>query len=72
MMLVIYQKGAELIELGIPVQELMELSMLSKARRVKQLYNSEQTEKIRELTEIFTQEFEQIRFDYAKFKEHAQ
>jgi len=72
MMLLIYQKGADLIDLGVPVQELMELPMLAKARRVKQLYNSEQTEKLRELNEEFIQAFEDVRMEYAKFKEHRQ
>lgn len=71
MMLTIYQKGADLIELGVPVQELRELPMLDKAKRAKQLFNSEQTEKLIELNEEFIQEFEDVRIEYAKFKEHG-
>jgi len=72
MMLIIYQKGAELVELGVPVQELMELPMLTKAKRAKQNFNSEQTEKLRELNEEFIQAFEEVRMEYAKFKEYSQ
>ncbi len=72
MMLSIYESGARLIELGVPVQELTALPLLAKARRAKQLYSSEQTERIRELMEDFVHEFEKIRMEYAKFKEHAQ
>ncbi|MEJ1414187.1 MAG: V-type ATP synthase subunit A [Candidatus Sedimenticola sp. (ex Thyasira tokunagai)] len=72
MALTILEKGAELIELGVPVQELTALPMLTKARRAKQKYNSEQVEKIREMVEEFLQEFHDIRLEYAKFKEHAE
>jgi V/A-type H+-transporting ATPase subunit A len=72
MMLTIFQKGADLIELGVPVQELMELPMLARARRAKQQFNSEQTEQLREQTEEFIQAFEEVRLEYAKFKEHSQ
>ncbi len=72
MALTILDKGAELIELGVPVQELTALPMLARARRAKQKYNSEQVEKIREMVEEFLQEFHDIRLEYAKFKEHAE
>jgi V/A-type H+-transporting ATPase subunit A len=70
--LTIYEKGAELIELGVPVQELTELPMLSKARRAKQVYDSTQIEQLRELAEEFNQTFQKLRLEYAKFKEHLQ
>jgi V/A-type H+-transporting ATPase subunit A len=71
LMLTIYHKGAELIELGVPVQELMTLPMLTRARRAKQTYNSRQTDKLREMLEEIVLEFEQVRLEYAKFEEHA-
>ncbi len=71
LMLTIYHKGAELIELGVPVQELMELPLLTRARRAKQVYNSQQTDKLRELLVEILGEFEQVRLEYAKFEEHA-
>jgi len=72
MALAIFEKGAELIELGIPVQELIELPLLATARRAKQTYNSDQTEQILALMEAFNQEFGKIRMEYAKFKEHIE
>ena len=72
MMLTIFEKGAELIELGVPVQELTALPMLAKARRAKQVYNSDQTEELKGLMEDFNTTFGDIRLEYAKFKEHAQ
>ena len=72
MMLDIYHKGAKMIELGVPAQELIELPLLAQARRAKQTYNCEQTEQLLALMEEFRQQFEKIRLEYAKFKEHAQ
>ncbi|MES9965462.1 MAG: V-type ATP synthase subunit A [Candidatus Sedimenticola sp. 20ELBAFRAG] len=72
MALNVYEKGAELIELGVPVQELTDLPLLAKARRAKQVYDSTQTEQLLELMEEFNQSFHKIRVEYAKFEEHAQ
>ncbi len=72
MVLMIYDRGAELIELGISVQELTDLPLMAKARRAKQTFSSEQSDKIRALMEEFKQAFARIRLEYAKFKEHAQ
>ena len=72
MMLMIYERGSELIELGISVQELSNLPLLAKARRAKQTFSSEQCERIRGLIDEFKQEFSRIRLEYAKFKEHAE
>ncbi|MCP3867914.1 MAG: V-type ATP synthase subunit A [Gammaproteobacteria bacterium] len=68
-MLTIYQKGAELIETGVPVQELMKLPLLTRARRAKQSYSSQQTDKLREMLDGFIQEFEQVRLEYTRFEE---
>ncbi|WP_428609665.1 V-type ATP synthase subunit A [Sedimenticola sp.] len=72
MVLMIYDRGVELIELGISVQELTDLPLMAKARRAKQTFSSEQTGQIRALMEEFKHAFSQIRLEYAKFKEHAQ
>jgi V/A-type H+/Na+-transporting ATPase subunit A len=47
--LMIYDKGAALVELGVPVGELQTLPLLAKVRRCKSMYNSEQVDKIAEL-----------------------
>lgn len=72
MVLMIYDRGMELIELGISVQELTDMPLMAKARRAKQTFSSEQSDKIRALMEEFKQAFAKIRLEYAKFKEHAQ
>jgi V/A-type H+-transporting ATPase subunit A len=62
----IYKKGAALVELGVPVQELQNLPLLARARRLKSIYSSEQVEKIEEFREEVEQAFERIRLEYAK------
>ena len=70
LMITIYEKGAELIQLGVPVQELSQRPLLAQARRCKSVYPNESVEKLQELTEELIQDFHQIRLDYAKFGEH--
>ncbi|TVO70042.1 V-type ATP synthase subunit A [Sedimenticola selenatireducens] len=72
MVLMIFDRGSELIELGISVQELTDLPLMAKARRAKQTFSSDQCDKIRLLMEEFKQAFSKIRLEYAKFKEHTQ
>jgi len=67
----IYKKGAKLVELGVPVQELQTLPLLAKARRCKSVYSSDQVEKIAEFREDVEQAFENIRLEYAKQGEDA-
>jgi V/A-type H+-transporting ATPase subunit A len=68
---IIYQKGAELVELGVPVQELQNLPLLAKARRLKSMYNSDQVEQIGAFRQEVEQAFEHIRLEYAKQGDHA-
>jgi V/A-type H+/Na+-transporting ATPase subunit A len=53
MVLMIYDQGAALIDLGVPVQELTNLPMLARARRAKQAYDSQQAGQIRQLMQEF-------------------
>ncbi len=69
--LTIYDRGAALIELGVPVQELQNLAVLAKARRCKSIYNSEQVDGILAFHRECEQTLEQIRLEYAKQGEHA-
>jgi V/A-type H+-transporting ATPase subunit A len=71
LMLTIYDRGAELVELGVPVGELQNLPLLAKARRCKSRYRSEEVENLRAFNEEVLQEFEEIRMEYAKQGEHA-
>jgi V/A-type H+-transporting ATPase subunit A len=71
LVLAIYDKGAELVDLGVPVQELQELPILGQVRRVKSSYSSDQLEKFKELREEVNKIFDDIRLEYAKHGEHA-
>jgi V/A-type H+-transporting ATPase subunit A len=71
LVLSIYEKGAELVDLGVPVQELQEMPILSIIRRAKSTFKSEQIEKFDELREDINQAFNEIRLEYAKHGEHA-
>jgi V/A-type H+-transporting ATPase subunit A len=72
LMLTIYQKGAELIELGVPVQELASRPVLARARRCKSVYGNDEVQKLQAFSEEVVQDFDQVRLEYAKFKEHEQ
>jgi len=71
LMLTIVDQGAELVEMGVPVQELQNLPILAQARRCKSRFSSDQMEQLRSFTEDVLQEFEEIRLEYAKQGEQA-
>jgi V/A-type H+-transporting ATPase subunit A len=64
--LFIFKRGAALVELGVPVQELQNLPLMAKARRCKSMYNSDQVEQIVAFRAEAGKEFEKIRLEYAK------
>ncbi|TVQ89880.1 MAG: V-type ATP synthase subunit A [Chromatiaceae bacterium] len=66
LVLTIYDRGMALIQLGVPVAELQALPQLTRARRCKSSYTSDQVERIRELIAESEQAFEAIRLEYAK------
>ena len=67
----IYRRGAALVELGVPVRELQDLSILAKARRIKSMYNSDQLDSIAEFRAEIERVMEDIRAEYAKKGEQA-
>ncbi|MEY6433557.1 V-type ATP synthase subunit A [Thioalkalicoccus limnaeus] len=67
--LAIYDQGAELVTLGVPVQQLQALPFLSRARRIKTLYSSEQLEQIQAFRAEVEQAIEGLRLEYAKGEE---
>ena len=62
----IHRLGAQLIELGMPVQELSALPVLAQARRLKQTYSSEQVGEIRAFADQVADRFEQLRIRYSE------
>jgi V/A-type H+-transporting ATPase subunit A len=67
----IHKDGEKLIKQGVPVQVLLELPILARARRAKSTYNSEQLELLTEFIKEVRNEFEQIRREYESVEEHA-
>ncbi|MBL3616770.1 MAG: V-type ATP synthase subunit A, partial [gamma proteobacterium endosymbiont of Lamellibrachia anaximandri] len=65
-LLTIYDQGADLIELGVPVQELSDLPILAKLRRCKEVYDSDQLDQLRVFREQAIKSFESIRSEYAQ------
>jgi len=72
MMVSIYEQGARLIGLGVPVQELIDLPLLTQARRAKSRFDNRQTEQLRELSRQLMQQLDAIRAEYAQFREHSE
>ena len=64
LMLTIYEQGADLVEHGVPVQEMQSLPILSRARRMKSLFSSEQLDGIRSFRAEVEQALESLRIEY--------
>ncbi|HEX9626694.1 MAG TPA: V-type ATP synthase subunit A [Acidiferrobacterales bacterium] len=61
-----YHQGQELLGIGVPVQELLKLPVLSRARRVKSSYSSEQLDELKKFQDEVREAFGQLRAEYAK------
>jgi V/A-type H+-transporting ATPase subunit A len=62
----VYDRGMELIELGVPVKELQELPQLARVRRCKSKHTSEQIDRIQAFAAEVEQAFAAIRLEYEK------
>jgi len=67
----IYNRGAALIEIGVPVSELQSLPILAKMRRLKSMYTSEQMDQIHAFQVEVNASMEEIRVEYEKQGEKA-
>ena len=65
-MLSIYRQGHKLLELGVPVQELMRLPLLANVQRLKATYGNDQMEELRNFATQADGEFECLRNEYAQ------
>jgi V/A-type H+-transporting ATPase subunit A len=66
LMLEIYHHGAEMLDLGVPVQELIALPLLSRARRIKMQVKSENAEELVKVIGEARDIFGHMRAEYAK------
>jgi V/A-type H+-transporting ATPase subunit A len=67
----IHELGAELIDIGVPVQELTAMSELTKARRLKETFDSDQVSSIRAFADEVQGAFDKLRLEYSKHGESA-
>jgi len=65
-MLTIYHQGEDLLNLGMPVQELSKLPLLIKAKRCKNTYSSEQTQDLEQFIKQVILDFQQCRNEYVQ------
>ena len=66
LILSVYDQGAALIEMGVPVQELAEMPVLAKLRRIKELYDSSQIDQLKAFRDEALQDFKAIHSEYAQ------
>jgi V/A-type H+-transporting ATPase subunit A len=67
--LTFYDEGAELIEQGVPVEQLASLPVMAKLRRCKELYDSNQIEQLRGFQQQAMESLKSIRSEYAQREE---
>ena len=65
LMIDIYNRGAEMLRLGMPVQELLRMPLLAKARRWKIAYGSDEMEDLKREAANIVPIFDALRAEYA-------
>ena len=68
----IHKEGEKLIKQGVPVQVLLELPILARARRAKSTYSSDQMDLLGEFVKEARAEFERIRQEYESVEKTAE
>ncbi len=71
-MLSIYRQGLNLLEFGVPVQELLRLPLLAKAQRLKGTYTNDQMDELQRFALRANSEFERLRNEYAQHGKAAE
>jgi V/A-type H+-transporting ATPase subunit A len=66
LVLEIYHQGAEMLKLGVPVQQLIALPLLSRARRIKMQVKSENADELKKAIGEVRDVFGHMRAEYAK------
>jgi len=65
----IHERGAALLEIGVPVQRLLALPILADARRCKSVYTSDQVAELRAFGKDVRREFDRLRAEYVEAAE---
>jgi V/A-type H+-transporting ATPase subunit A len=71
-MLSIYRQGSQLLDFGVPVQELLRLPLLAEAQRLKGAYSNDQLDDLRSFAASADGEFERLRNEYAQLGKAAE
>ena len=71
-MLSIYRQGLNLLEFGVPVQELLRLPLLAEAQRLKGSYANNQMDELYSFAVRVDSEFERLRNEYAQHGKAAE
>ncbi len=66
LVLQIYREGQELITLGVPIQQLMRLTILGRARRIKGMYASNQLDGLRNFSQDIQADCQRLRIEYSE------
>jgi len=64
LMLQVYHQGVTLIEAGVPVEQLSDLAILARARRIKSELSSQEIDKLRDFEQEIRAAFDKIRVEY--------
>ncbi len=71
LVLVIFDEGKSLIQLGVPVEQLQGLSSIGGLKRLKSLYRSDELDKIQAFKDEFCKELDQMRAEYSGKQEEV-
>jgi V/A-type H+-transporting ATPase subunit A len=66
MVLRFHEIGAELIELGVPVEQLQQLDVIPRMKRLKSSYRSDQLEQIDEFARRMVEQIKALGSEYTK------
>jgi V/A-type H+/Na+-transporting ATPase subunit A len=67
----IYRQGSKLLEIGVPVQELLALPLLAQSQRLKAAYSNDQMDELRRFSARADAEFKRLRDQYAQHAKAA-
>jgi V/A-type H+-transporting ATPase subunit A len=62
----VHERGAALLEIGVPVQTLLAMPVLAQARRCKSVYTSDQVAELRAFGTSIKREFDRLRAEYVE------
>ena len=71
MVVEIKRKGEALIAKGVPVQQLLGMTILSEMKRLKSRYGSDEIEALREYSEIIDKSFSEIGDEYSEIENYG-